>query len=123
MKTAKANSLIQQISKSILKSGIDVETIVPQLQTLREMAIKEEDPLLIRSIRMAYQHLESYDAWTYPVIKPEEGEEGEETEETEEPESYTAEEHFDYLLSLWEKSDNSYNRDEMRKIANELTDF
>jgi CO dehydrogenase/acetyl-CoA synthase beta subunit len=120
MKSTKANKMIQAISKSIAENGIDTENLIPQLQELRELAKQEEDPLLIRCIRMAYEHLENEDTWSYPVIRAEEPEEGEEPEEEEE---YTSVQHFDYLLTLWEKSDNKYNRDEMRRVANDLQDF
>ncbi|MCO6495032.1 MAG: hypothetical protein J5I91_05045 [Bacteroidetes bacterium] len=119
MNSPKANKLIQKIASEIKKNGIDAESIIPQLQELRELAKLEKDPVVIRSIRMAYEHLENNGGWEYPVIKPEEDEDGNLIEDA----GYTAEEHFDALLAMIEKSDNKYNKDELRIIANELNDF
>ncbi|MCK9481214.1 MAG: hypothetical protein M0R38_05565 [Bacteroidia bacterium] len=119
MNSPKANKLIQKITSEVTKGGIDAESLIPQLQELRELAKLENDPVVIRCIRMAYEHLENNGAWEYPVIKPEEDEDGNPLED----EEYTAEEHFSTLLSMLEKSDNKYNRDELRSIANELNDF
>ncbi|MCZ2130613.1 MAG: hypothetical protein LC109_10145 [Bacteroidia bacterium] len=119
MNSPKANKLIQKIISEVKKNGIDAESLVPQLHELRELAKLENDPVVIRSIRMTYEHLENNGAWEYPVIKPEE----DENENPIEDEGYTAEEHFETLMSMLEKSDNKYNRDELRVIANELNDF
>lgn len=114
MKNNQANELISKITKEVSKKGIQTEKLVEQLKELREFSILENDPLVSRSIRMAYEHLENNDGWEFEVIKAEEDEET--------PVEATPEEHFLYLLSLWEKSDNTYNRDEIRLTANELVD-
>jgi hypothetical protein len=114
MKNNQANDLISKISKEVSKKGIQAEKLVEQLKELRELSILENDPLVTRSIRMAYEHLESNDAWEFEVIKAD--------EEDEDPVDATPDEHFLYLLSLWEKADNSYNRDEIRQATNELVD-
>lgn len=119
MNNTKANTLIAGIAAKVESEGINAETLVPMLHELRELAKMEKDPLVIRSIRMAYEHLENNDAWEFPTIKPEEDEEGNPLSD----EGNTAEEHFAYLLHLWTKSDNKYNRDEMRELANEMNSF
>jgi hypothetical protein len=111
MKNNQANDLITKISKEVSKNGIQAESLIDKLKELHELSNLENDPLLTRCIRMAYEHLESNDGWDFDVIKPDEEDEVVEA---------TPEEHFLYLLSLWEKSDNAYNRDEIREIANEL---
>jgi hypothetical protein len=119
MNNTKANQLIAQIAAKVESDGINAEMLTPMLQELRELAKMEKDPLVIRSIRMAYEHLENNDSWEFPTIKPEEDEEGNPMSD----EGNTAEEHFAYLLHLWTKSDNKYNRDEMRELANEMNSF
>jgi hypothetical protein len=120
MKTAKANKHIETLIKRVKAEGIDAQELILELQTLREHAITEKDPLIVRSIRMAYQHLEQHDGWVFPIIKMD-------SEEEEESETYDVEapgeDHFCYLLNLWLKSDNKYNRDETREIANKLNQF
>jgi len=119
MNSQNAQKLIAEIAKIVAKNGIDTESLLPKLKELREQAKLEQDPLMTRSVRMAYEHIENNEGWEYATIKAEEDEEGNPLDD----ESYTAEEHFAYLVSLWEKSDNKYNRDEIRSIANELNEF
>ena len=72
---------------------------------MRELAKTEEDPLLIRSIRLVCEHLETNGGWEFQTLE----------------DSEEVEENLTYLISLYEKSDNKYNRDEIREIANNMT--
>lgn len=107
----------------------DLSEIISRLQEAREYAKKENDPLVTRAIRMVYEHLENEEGWAMPVIgNDEEEEDAEENaeeaqEEPQEEVEYSAEEHFTYVLNLLLRSENTYNRDELRKIANQLNDF
>ena len=65
----------------------------------------EEDPLITRSIRLVYEHLESNSGWEFQTLE----------------DSEEVEENLSYLVSLYAKSENKYNRDEIREIANNMT--
>jgi len=105
MKNSKANELIEKIIKDIEKNSVNVETIVPLLKELREMAKLEQDPLITRSLRLVYEHLEAKGGWEFQTLE----------------DSEEVEENLTYLMSLYSKSDNKYNRDEIREIANNMT--
>jgi hypothetical protein len=105
MKNSKANELIEKIIKDIEKNSVNVATIIPMLKELREMAKTEEDPLITRSIRLVYEHLEANGGWEFQTLE----------------DSEEVEENLTYLISLYAKSDNKYNRDEIREIANNMT--
>mgnify|MGYP000533559320 CR=1 FL=1 len=105
MKSAKANELIDKIIKDIEKNSVNVATLVPMLKELREMAKSENDPLITRSIRLVYEHLEAKDGWEFQTLE----------------DSEEVEENLTYLMSLYLKSENKYNRDEIREIANNMT--
>jgi hypothetical protein len=105
MKSSKANELIDKIIKDIEKNSVNVESLVPMLKELRDMAKTEEDPLITRSIRLVYEHLESKGGWEFQTLE----------------DSEEVEENLTYLMSLYSKSDNKYNRDEIRDIANNMT--
>ena len=104
MRTAEANTILDKILKQVEKNGIQPDKIVPLLQQAREYALKEEDPLLTRALRLCWQHLESNDGFDLTYL-----EDGESTEEN-----------FNYLISLAIKSENTYNRDEIREMTNML---
>ncbi len=105
MKNQKANDLIGSIIKEIETNSVNVEKLVPMFKELREMAKLEEDPLITRSIRLVYEHLEANGGWEFQTLE----------------DSEEVEENLTYLVSLYAKSENKYNRDEIREIANNMT--
>lgn len=105
MKNSKANELVKKIVKEIEDNSVRPDVLIPMLKELRELAKVEEDPLLTRSIRLVYEHLEANNGWEFQTLE----------------DSEEVEENLSYLISLYEKSDNKYNRDEIREIANNMT--
>ena len=105
MKNSKANELIGKILADIEKNSVNVETLVPMFKELRELAKAEQDPLITRSIRLVYEHLEANGGWEFQTLE----------------DSEEVEENLAYLVSLYAKSENKYNRDEIREIANNMT--
>lgn len=105
MKSSKANELIAKIIKEIETNSVNVENLVPLFTELREMAKQEQDPLITRSIRLVNEHLEANGGWEFQTLE----------------DSEEVEENLTYLVSLYAKSENKYNRDEIRDIANNMT--
>ncbi len=105
MKNLKANELIDKILKEIETNSVRVEALIPMFKELRELAKAEEDPLITRSIRLVYEHLENHGGWEFQTLE----------------DSEEVEENLSYLVSLYAKSENKYNRDEIREIANNMT--
>jgi len=93
MKNSKANELIAKIIKEVESNSVNVDALIPMLTELREMAKMEQDPLITRSIRLVMEHLNENGGWEYQTL--------EDSEEA--------------------KSENKYNRDEIREIANAMT--
>jgi len=88
MRTAEANTILEKIQKQVEKNGIQPDKLIPLLQRAREHALKEEDPLLTRALRLCWQHLEANEGFDLNYL-----EDGESTEEN-----------FTYLISLAIKS-------------------
>lgn len=105
MKSSKANELIDKILKEIEKNSVNAETLIPMFKELRDLAKAEQDPLITRSIRLVYEHLETNGGWEFQTLE----------------DSEEVEENLSYLVSLYAKSENKYNRDEIREIANNMT--
>lgn len=120
MISSKANKEIQDIIDGIEKNGIDVEKVVAQLKELREQALLEKDPLMIRAIRLTYELLEEEEDFELNCIG---GIDEEEEEEDEEQEEGTPEENLVYMMQLWIQSDNKYNRDEIRAFTDKMTEL
>lgn len=105
MKNQKANELIEKILKEIDANSVNVGSLIPMFKELRELAKAEEDPLITRSVRLVYEHLENNGGWEFQTLE----------------DSEEVEENLAYLVSLYAKSENKYNRDEIREIANNMT--
>jgi hypothetical protein len=102
-----ANKLVEKIQKEAKDNGFG-DSLIKMLKDLRPFALEESDPLVTRSIRICYEFIESTEGFDIPL--PEEAEiEGEPSEL------------FDYICGLWLKSENKYNRDELRELADEMT--
>ena len=107
MKTVEANKILESLISDINKSGISPEKLIPQIQKVRDYATKEEDPLLLRGLRLIWQHLENNEEFQLAYLEDAE----------------TQEENLTYMLSLCIKSDNTYNRDELREMTNMLQEM
>jgi len=104
MRTEKANALIEKAITIVEKDGIVADKIISLLQDAREFALKEEDPLVSRALRLAWQHLEANDNFDIDLAEDIE-------DETE---------NFIYFLSLCAKCENEINRTELREMTNNM---
>jgi len=124
---------LEAIIKDVKKNGIIAENMVKQLTALREIAKVEQDPLVVKILRLVSFYIEDeghFDLNLLAEDEIEEIDEGEvtaeiENEEEEEEEEVNFElvedfeerrENFIYFLNLILDSQNEYNRVELRKI-------
>ncbi len=105
-----ANAKIDKVIKS-LEKGFDAEKISKSLMDLREEALKDEDPLLAKVLRLASEYITENDCFDHTVEK-EEDDEGEEFL----IEPGTDAENLTYLMHLLRKSENKFNREEIKEM-------
>jgi len=110
MNSIQANLKITELI-SALEKEFKAESIISALTEIRELALKETDPLLVKTCRLAYEYIQENDCFNYTVEK-EEDDEGEEFL----IEPGTDSENLTYLLQLMQKSDNTFNRDEIKEM-------
>ena len=103
---AKIDKLITQLEK-----GFEPAKIADELMNLREDALKDTDPLLAKTFRLTAEYLKENECFDHTVEK-EENEEGEEF--LLEPGSDA--ENLTYLLQLIKKSENKFNREEIKEM-------
>lgn len=127
----KLDSIIEDVNKN----GIIAENMVSQLKELREIAKVEQDPLVVKILRLAYIYIEDEGYFDLDLLAEDEIEdleeevnedekEAEENKEEEEEEVFfdTVEdfeerrENFVYFLNLIREASNDYNRIELKKI-------
>ena len=113
MKDAKAKDIIQNIIKEVESNGVNGETLVTQLQELRTFAQKDQDPLSIKVIRLAYQYLEENEAFDLIVTEEEYVDDEGNVIQPETPEM-SDEENLINFVSLLKNTENEYNREDLQ---------
>ena len=138
MLTLKALNKIDSIVDDVNKNGIIAENMIKELKELREIAVIEKDPLLVKTLRLVYTYIEDEGSFDLNLLEEEEIDDvedldneeekiviEEEKEEEEEEEIYEfsivedfeeKKENFLYFLSLLKDSQNEYNRIELTKL-------
>lgn len=110
MKSIEANLKIDNLINALEKE-FNAEKTIKSLTEIRELALKENDPLLVKVHRLVYEYIQENDCFNYTVEKAED-EEGE--EELIAP--GTDSENLTYLMQLIKKSDNEFNREEIKEM-------
>ena len=123
LKNPKAQKLIDKIQRDLLRNGLVTNTLVEDLKQLRPFAIEEENPLLAKVIRLAFEHISSTDSFMIPIPDDEPLDElVEEDEETTAIES-SPQESLDYLLSLMHDTTIKNNVSDLREYSRALTEY
>lgn len=114
MKLAEANKKLESIIKKVEKDGAKASKLVEDLKELREYALKEQDPLVTKVLRLTYEYLIENSAFNVQA-QYEEDEEGNEF-----PIEIEDKENLLYLLSLLERSEHKINREEIKDYRTAL---
>ncbi len=114
MKLAAANKKVESIIKNVEKDGIKADGLVEDLKALRELALKEQDPLVTKVLRLTYEYLTENS--TFDVQAQFE----EDEEENEYPIEIEDNDNFLYLMNLLLRSDHKVNREEIKDYRSAL---
>lgn len=113
MKIGAANNLINATIAKVQKGGVMAEGLIEDLKTLREYALKEQDPLITKVLRLTYEYLIENEAFDVKA-QYEEDEDGEFPIEIEDVDNLL------YLLNLLLESDHKINREEIKDYRTAL---
>jgi len=114
MKLAAANKKLDAIIAKVEKEGILAAGLIEELKELREFALKEQDPLITKVIRLSYEYLtenESFDV----QAQYDEDEDGSEF-----PIEIEDQDNLLYLLNLLKNADHKINREEIKDYRTAL---
>ena len=114
MKLAAANKKLDAIIAKVEKEGILAAGLIDELKELREYALKEQDPLVTKVIRLSYEYLienETFDV----QAQYDEDEDGSEF-----PIEIEDQENLLYLLNLLKNADHKINREEIKDYRTAL---
>ncbi len=114
MKTGIANKKLEAIISSVEKDGILYSGVIEDLKELREQALKEQDPLVVKVLRLTYEFLQDRNAFDVQAQYEEDEEENEYPIEIEDKENFL------YLLNLLKNADHKINREEIKDYRTAL---
>jgi hypothetical protein len=114
MKTLRANQKLEQIIANIEEKGLEAPKMIDELKELREMALLEQDPLVVKSLRLTYEFLQENDCFDVEA-QYEEDEEGNEY-----PIEIEDKENLLYFLNLLKNAEHKINREEIKDYRSAL---
>lgn len=114
MKLVAANNKLESIIKNVEKDGVQAKNLVEDLKELREFALKEQDPLVTKVLRLSYEFIGENNAFNVQAQYEEDEEENEYPIEIEDNENFL------YLLTLLKNSEHKINREEIKDYRSAL---
>lgn len=122
MENPTAQKLIHKIQLDLFKNGFVAETLVADLKKLREYALEEQNPVLVKAIRLTYEHIEENGAFLIgiPDDEPIEGFEDNTSETTSNENNL---ESLNYLLNLFTDLKNKTNLSDLKEYNKALLAF
>ncbi|PWL32463.1 MAG: hypothetical protein DCO96_02660 [Fluviicola sp. XM-24bin1] len=114
MKLEAANKKLEAIIASVEKEGLSADNLIDNLKELREYALKEQDPLVTKVLRLSYEYLGENNAFDIQAQFEEDEEENEYPIEIEDTENFL------YLMNLLKKADHKINREEIKDYRTAL---
>lgn len=122
MENPSAQKLINKIQLDLFKNGFDVETLITDLKKLREFSMDENQPVLTKAIRLAYEHLEQNNAFLIP-IPDDEPVDGVEPLTDDVAVNENNMESLEYLISLFTDLNNKNNISDLREYNKAFLEF
>lgn len=123
MENPSAQKLIKKIQVDLFKNGFVAETMIADLKKLREYALEEQNPVLVKAIRLTYEHLEENGAFLIPI--PDDEPVDEETELVTDDNTNTENniESLEYLLSLFSDLSHKNNLLDLKEYNKAFQEF
>ncbi len=114
MKLIEANKKLDSIIANVEKKGLEAPKLVEDLKELREFALREQDPLVTKVLRLSYEFITENGNFDVQAQFEEDEEENEYPIEIEEKENLL------YLLNLLKSADHKINREEIKDYRTAL---
>ena len=108
MQNPEAQKLIKETVDYIEKNGLVLDVLIDQLKRLRPFALEENDPLVTKVLRLAYEHLEKYESFHIDNLDDEEVESAVELSPYDRMKA-----NIEYFIQLCGDAQNKYNREEL----------
>lgn len=114
MKLAAANKKLESIIKKVETDGVEAKDLIDDLKELRTYALKEQDPLVTKVLRLTYEYLGENNSFDVQAQYEEDEEENEYPIEIEDNDNLL------YLLTLLKNAEHKINREEIKDYRTAL---
>ena len=104
MENKAALKLIDKILNDLDKTGINTDTLISDIKELRTYALEEQIPLVVKVLRLTYEHIEENGTFLIPMLADEEDDDVENDVENEPVES------LKYVIALIKNLNNKMNK-------------
>jgi hypothetical protein len=111
-----AIKLIDKILKNLDKTGINTDALISDIKELRTYALEEQIPLVVKVLRLTYEHIESNETFLIPMPVDED-------DEVEEEPANEPVESLKYLLSLLKNLNNKINVSDLKAYRDLLNTY
>ena len=118
MENKKAIKLIDKILKDLDKTGINTDKLVDDIKELRTYALEGQIPLVVKVLRLTYEHIEANNAFVIPMLDDEPIEEDGSVEASDDASPI---ESLKYLISLIRNLNNKANIADLKEYRDLLT--
>ncbi|MBA5791819.1 hypothetical protein H1R17_11390 [Flavobacterium sp. xlx-214] len=118
MENSNAQKIIKNLQAEVIANGFNNDTLIPELKKLREFALLEEKPVLVKALRLAYEHIESNNDFLVQIPSDEPIEDELATETTN-----TNTESFNYFMSLMLDLNNKHNIADLKDYNTQFQEF
>ena len=117
MENKKAIKVIDKILKDLDKTGINTGVLIDDIKELRTYALEAQIPLVVKVLRLTYEHIEANDSFLIPILDDEPIDEDDAVEASDEGSPV---ESLKYLISLIRNLSNKANIADLKEYRDLL---
>ena len=121
MENNKAIKLIDKILKNLDKTGINSDVLVEDIKALRAYALEAQVPLVVKVLRLTYEHIEATESFMIPMLDYEPIEEEDGTVQANDESSPV--ESLKYLIALMKNLNNKVNIADLKEYRDLLNAY
>lgn len=121
MENKKATKLIDKILSDLDKNGINTNTLIDDIKELRTYALEAKIPLVVKVLRLTYEHIEATESFMIPMLDDEPIEEDGSVVETSADVSPV--ESLKYVIALMKNLNNKGNIADLKEYRDFLNAY
>lgn len=122
MENSKAIKLIDKIIVDLDNTGINTDSLIENIKELRTFALEQQVPLVVKVLRLTYEHIEATESFLIPMPN-DEAIEDEELEVVETSEEHNPLESLKYVISLTRNLNNKSNIADLKEYRDQLNAY